>query len=79
MKLRPGCFSWCPEWKRREHNGLALDWPQYSKGRYHEAQREAEGAGQGLWNGSYVDPWAVSCMHPRGKLSACSDDANAHP
>src|SRR6516164_8627538 len=28
------------EWLVR--NGLALDWPQYSKGRYHEAQREAE-------------------------------------
>src|ERR1700674_3921046 len=33
-------------------NGLALDWPQYSKRKYDEAQREAEQAGRGMWAGS---------------------------
>ncbi|MDT4740353.1 thermonuclease family protein [Bradyrhizobium sp. WYCCWR 12699] len=42
------------EWLVR--NGLALDWLQYSKGRYHEAQREAKRAVRGLWTGSYVEP-----------------------
>jgi endonuclease YncB( thermonuclease family) len=28
-------------------NGLALDWPQYSKGKYDGAQRDAEHAGVG--------------------------------
>jgi len=66
------------EWLVR--NGLALDWPQYSKGRYHEAQREAELTGQGLWKGSYVEPWLYrACIRASGKPSACSDDANAHP
>ncbi|OSI72318.1 nuclease [Bradyrhizobium canariense] len=66
------------EWLVR--NGLALDWPQYSKGRYREAEREAERTGQGLWKGSYVEPWLYrACIRARGKPSACSDDANAHP
>src|SRR5258708_28150172 len=30
-------------------NGRALDWPQYSKGKYEKAQRDAEQAGRGLW------------------------------
>jgi hypothetical protein len=30
------------------HNGLALDWPQFSKGRYDAAQRDAEHAGRGI-------------------------------
>ncbi|WP_430648921.1 thermonuclease family protein [Bradyrhizobium hipponense] len=54
------------EWLVR--NGLALDWPQYSKGRYHEAQREAERTGQGLWKGSYVEPWLYrACIRASGK------------
>ncbi|MGY4282007.1 endonuclease YncB(thermonuclease family) [Bradyrhizobium sp. LM2.7] len=62
------------------YNGLALDWPQYSKGRYHETQREAERTGRGLWKGSYVEPWLYrACIRASGKPSACSDDANAHP
>jgi endonuclease YncB( thermonuclease family) len=32
------------EWLVR--NGLALDWPQYSKGRYDAVQRDAERAGR---------------------------------
>jgi hypothetical protein len=37
-------------------NGLALDWPQYSKGRYkrHSAADHAE---RGIWAGSHVAPW----------------------
>ncbi|WP_349016968.1 thermonuclease family protein [Bradyrhizobium sp. Arg237L] len=66
------------EWLVR--NGLALDWPQYSKGRYHEAQREAERAGLGLWKGSYIEPWLYrACIRAGGKPSDCSDDASAHP
>jgi endonuclease YncB( thermonuclease family) len=38
-------------------NGLALDWPQYSKGRYDAVQRTAEQVGLGIWAGSYVEPW----------------------
>ena len=34
------------EWLVR--NGLALDWPQYSKGKYDKAQRDAEHAGRGI-------------------------------
>jgi endonuclease YncB( thermonuclease family) len=37
-------------------NGLALDWPKYSKRKYDAAQREAEQAGRGIWVGSYVEP-----------------------
>jgi endonuclease YncB( thermonuclease family) len=66
------------EWLVR--NGLALDWPQYSKGRYNAAQRDAEHAGRGIWKGSYVEPWLYrACIRANGKPSACSDDANAHP
>jgi endonuclease YncB( thermonuclease family) len=42
------------EWLVR--NGLALDWPQYSKGKYDAAQRDAERAGRGIRKGSYVEP-----------------------
>jgi endonuclease YncB( thermonuclease family) len=34
------------EWLVR--NGLALDWPQYSKGKFDPIQREAEHAGRGM-------------------------------
>ncbi|WP_439410033.1 thermonuclease family protein [Bradyrhizobium sp. DASA03076] len=61
-------------------NGLALDWPQYSKGRYGAVQRDAERAGRGLWKGSYVEPWLYrACIRANGNPSTCSDDANAHP
>jgi len=61
-------------------SGLALDWPQYSKGRYAGVQREAERAGHGIWKGSYVEPWLYrACIRSSGKPSSCSDDANAHP
>jgi endonuclease YncB( thermonuclease family) len=66
------------EWLVR--NGLALDWPQYSKGRYDGAQRDAERSGRGMWAGSYVEPWLFRvCIRAGGTPTNCSDDANAHP
>jgi endonuclease YncB( thermonuclease family) len=55
-------------------NGLAFDWPQYSKGRYAQAQREAEHAGRGVWAGSYVVPWRYrECRRAGGSPGKCSD------
>jgi endonuclease YncB( thermonuclease family) len=66
------------EWLVR--NGLALDWPQYSKGKYDKAQRDADHAGRGIWAGSYVAPWLFrACIRQGGKPGDCSDDANSHP
>jgi endonuclease YncB( thermonuclease family) len=66
------------EWLVR--NGLALDWPQYSKGRYAAAQRDADRSGRGMWAGSYVEPWLFrACIRAGGTPTNCSDDANAHP
>lgn len=61
-------------------NGLALDWPQYSRGRYSVAQRDADRSGRGMWVGSYVQPWLYrACIRSGGTPFNCSDDANAHP
>jgi endonuclease YncB( thermonuclease family) len=61
-------------------NGLALDWPHYSKGKYDAVQREAEHAGRGIWTGSYVEPWLYrACIRQGGRPGDCSDDANMHP
>lgn len=66
------------EWLVR--GGYALDWPQYSRGRYHAAQHDAEHAGRGIWKGSYVEPWRYrACIRSNGRPAGCSDDANAHP
>lgn len=66
------------EWLVR--NGLALDWPKYSRGKYGAIQQEAEQAGRGIWRGSYVEPWLYRvCVRAGGRPAACSDDANAHP
>lgn len=66
------------EWLVR--NGLALDWPEYSRRRYDEAQRQADHAGHGIWEGSYVEPWLFrACIRRGGRPGDCSDDANAHP
>ncbi len=66
------------EWLVRR--GLALDWPQYSKGKFDAIQREAEQAGRGMWAGSYVEPWLYRvCIRAGGRPAECSDDANAHP
>jgi len=49
------------------HNGLALDWPQYSKGKYGSAQREADRSGRGVWAGSYVESWLCrGCIRAGG-------------
>jgi endonuclease YncB( thermonuclease family) len=61
-------------------NGHALDWPFYSKGKYRDAQREAQEAGRGIWSGSYVEPWLYrACIRANGRPAGCSDDAKAHP
>src|SRR5215469_15221586 len=66
------------EWLVR--NGLALDWPQYSRGRYAAAERDADRSGRGMWAGSYVEPWLFrKCLRAGGSPTNCSDDANAHP
>jgi endonuclease YncB( thermonuclease family) len=66
------------EWLVRK--GLALDWPEYSNGRYGAAQRDAERAELGMWNGSYVGPWLYRvCSRAGGRPADCSDDTNAHP
>jgi endonuclease YncB( thermonuclease family) len=61
-------------------NGLAIDWPQYSKGSFGLIQRKAEHEGRGIWSGSYVEPWLYRvCIRAGGRPAECSDDANAHP
>jgi endonuclease YncB( thermonuclease family) len=66
------------EWLVR--NGLALDWPTYSKGKYAKAQSEADYGGRGIWAGSYVAPWLFrACIRQGGRPGDCSDDANMHP
>ena len=37
--------------------GIAVDWPQYSKGSYAEAQADAKKHDRGMWSGSFKDPW----------------------
>ena len=65
------------DWLR---NGFALDWPQYSKGRYGDAQRDAEHGGRGIWAGSYVEPWLYrACTRAGGKPADCSDNADGQP
>src|SRR5258707_13665950 len=66
------------EWLVR--NGLALDWPMYSKGKYDNAQRDAEHAGRGMWAGSYVSPWLFcACVWQGGKPGDGLDGAKPHP
>jgi hypothetical protein len=54
----------------RVRNGLALDWPKYSKGKYNRAQREAERAERGMWSGSYVEPWLYRAWKAVGRKPA---------
>ena len=43
-------------------NGLALDWPQYSKGRYAAAQRDAEHVGRaGYGQEAILSPGCIEC------------------
>ena len=55
-------------------NGRALDWPQYSKGKYEPAQQGAEKAGRGIWSGSFVEPWKYrTCRRSGSPIGRCSD------
>ena len=56
-------------------NGLALDWPQYSKGAYAAAQAEAKREQRGMWTGSFKEPWTYrACRRAGGRPERCSDD-----
>jgi endonuclease YncB( thermonuclease family) len=46
-------------------NGLALDWPQYSKGKYDALQRAAEQAGRGMLGRQLCRTMALSGVHSR--------------
>jgi len=57
-------------------NGLAFDWPRYSKNAYAEAQRQAEQNERGLWTGSFSMPWQFrACVRKGGRASKCSDES----
>ena len=54
--------------------GLAIDWPQYSRGAYSADQAAASRAGAGMFAGSYIEPWAYrACIRSGGRPLACSD------
>lgn len=56
-------------------NGLALDWPKYSKGGYADAQVEAKREQRGMWAGSFKEPWNYrACKRSGGRPQSCSDD-----
>jgi endonuclease YncB( thermonuclease family) len=38
-------------------NGLALDWPLYSKGKYETSQENAIKNAVGIWQGDFIPPW----------------------
>jgi len=58
-------------------SGLALDWPQYSAGKFDAPQRTAERAEKGIWAGSFVMPWRYrACLRAGGRPEPCSDDAD---
>ena len=55
-------------------NGLASDWPKYSKGTYAEDQLTAERKEVGLWRGSFSKPWLYRlCIISGGRPAECSD------
>jgi endonuclease YncB( thermonuclease family) len=57
-------------------NGLALDWPTYSHGKYALAQQDAERHGRGIWAGSYTDPWRFrACIRKGSRPAECSDES----
>jgi endonuclease YncB( thermonuclease family) len=63
------------DWMARQ--GLAFDWPKYSKGDYAAAQNEARQAERGVWSGSYVKPWDYrACTRGGGRPSNCSDEVS---
>jgi endonuclease YncB( thermonuclease family) len=57
-------------------SGLALDWPESSRGKYVEAQKAAERSGDGMWGGQWVVPWRYrGCIRAGGRPAACSESA----
>jgi endonuclease YncB( thermonuclease family) len=55
-------------------NGLALDWPVYSKRAYEAAQSDAKREHLGMWAGSFREPWKYrSCRRQSGAPTNCSD------
>jgi endonuclease YncB( thermonuclease family) len=55
-------------------NGLALDWPQYSKAAYSAAQSDAKRSNLGVWGGRFLEPWRYrSCRRIGGSPVGCSD------
>ena len=55
------------------NNGLALNWPQYSKGAYAAAQSEAKRTSLGMWGGRLVKPWRYrACRRTGGSPVSCS-------
>jgi endonuclease YncB( thermonuclease family) len=59
--------------------GLALDYPQYSKGRYKAAQNMAERSSDGMWGGHWVEPRHYrTCRRAGGRPSDCSENALVH-
>jgi endonuclease YncB( thermonuclease family) len=55
-------------------NGLALDWPKYSGGKYQRVQLQAEGGEAGMWSGSFAEPWRFrDCRRAGGSIPICSD------
>jgi endonuclease YncB( thermonuclease family) len=56
-------------------NGLAIDWPTYSLGKYADAQADAEVHQRGIWSGSFAKPWAFrACLRSGGRVAECSDE-----
>ena len=56
--------------------GLALDRPKYSKGKYAADQKAAEREGRGMWVGSFTEPWLYrACVKAGGRIEGCSDEA----
>jgi endonuclease YncB( thermonuclease family) len=52
-------------------SGLALDWPQYSRGAYASDQASAARDSAGMFAGSYVSPWDYrACRQAGGASSA---------
>jgi hypothetical protein len=57
-------------------NGLALDWPEHSKGDMVALSAMPNVPARGIWKGSHVEPWLYrACIRAKVKSSACSDDA----
>ncbi len=56
--------------------GRAFDWPQFSKGKYAAAQKEAERTGDGMWGGQWVVPWRYrECKRAGGSPTRCSESS----